>query len=141
MIRAVLTRIESSDQGTFGVLSVAGVTFFTGELPWRENASNVSCIPTGVYRCQWTYSPRFRRKMYLVDPVPRRTGIRKHAANFMGDVKKGLKAQLNGCIALGERLGWINGQKALLLSTPAMRRFESLMGGKPFELEVRYGSR
>ncbi len=133
-----LIRLESSDQGTFGKIITSGLTLFTGELPWRENKSNVSCIPAGRYKCSWTYSPRFRRHMYLVHPVVDRTGIRKHSANLMGSVDKGFKAQLNGCISLGEKLGWIENQKAVLLSVTAMRRFESHMKREPFELEVKY---
>lgn len=137
MIDATITRFDSGDQGTFGRLEMAGLSLFTGELPWRENKSNVSCIPTGIYRCAWTYSPRFRRLMYVLLDTDPRAGIRKHSANLMGDAGLGYRAQLNGCIALGERLGWLDGQKALLLSTPAMRRFEKFMGGKPFTLEIR----
>lgn len=141
MRRITLTRLESTDQGTFGTIIVPDNEwvhyFYTGELAWRDNASNVSCIPTGLYRCTWTHSPRFNRKMYLVDGVKDRAGIRKHSANFMGDDTKGFKRQLNGCIALGEKLGWIDRQKALLLSAPAMRRFEALMGGETFELEIK----
>lgn len=55
----------------------------------------------------------------------------------MGDAGKGLKCQLNGCIAIGERLGWIAGQKAVLLSAPAVRRLEEAFGGRPFSLEIR----
>lgn len=133
----VLERRESGDQGTFGRLFAGSLSFFTGELPWRDNASNVSCIPPGRYDCRWTFSPRFRRMMYvLLDTAPR-AGIRAHSANLMGDKAKGYRAQLNGCIALGERMGWLDGQKALLVSAPAMRRFESYMGGKPFTLEIR----
>jgi hypothetical protein len=54
----------------------------------------------------------------------------------MGDKLLGYRAQLNGCIALGERLGWLDGQKALLLSAPAVRRFEAHMGREPFKLEI-----
>lgn len=132
-------RVSTSDQGTFGRLILPGLTLFTGELPDRDNAPGLSCIPPGTRPCQLTYSPRFGKNLYLVGPVPGRSGIRKHAANFMGDVTKGLKAQLNGCIALGERLGWIGGQKAVLLSQPAMRRFHNFMGGRPFLLEVING--
>ena len=55
----------------------------------------------------------------------------------MGDKTKGYRCQLNGCIALGERLGYIDGQKALLLSAPAMRRFLDAARGEPFTLEIR----
>lgn len=77
--------------------------------------------------------------MYLVDGVPQRVGIRKHPANLMGDRGLGFKAQLNGCISLGEKLGWIEKQKAILISAPAVRRFETYMDHKPFELEIING--
>ena len=54
----------------------------------------------------------------------------------MGD-KPPFQKQLNGCIALGERLGWIAGQKAVLVSAPAIRRLEEYFKGEPFTLEVR----
>lgn len=75
--------------------------------------------------------------MYLLLGTEPRAGIREHSANLMGNREMGFKAQLNGCIAFGERLGWIEGQKALLLSAPAVRRFEEHMGYKPFTLEIR----
>jgi hypothetical protein len=69
--------------------------------------------------------------------VPKRAGIRIHSANFMGDASKGFHSQLNGCVALGERLGIMEGQKALLLSKPAIRKFENCMGKQPFLLEIK----
>jgi len=137
MNKYTLTRAETSPQGTFGRFVVEGISFFSGELPWYDNASNISCIPPGEYTCLWTFSPHFNRKMYGVGPVPNRSGIRKHSANFMGDARLGYRKQLNGCISLGEKLGWIGGQKAILLSSPAIRRFETMMAGRPFLLEVK----
>lgn len=61
-------------------------------------------------------------------PVPARSGIRIHPAN--------LARQLNGCVALGEKLGWMDGQKAVLLSAPAVRRVEEYFRGLPFTMEV-----
>ena len=135
---AVLTRLDGSGQGTFGRIVGPGITLFTGELPWRENRPSISCIPEGLYRVEWTWSPRFRRLMYLVSGVVVRTGIRKHPANLMGDAALGYKSQLNGCIAIGERLGWMDGQKAILLSAPAVRRFEDAMNRQPFTLGIRH---
>lgn len=137
MTLVTLERHETSDQGTFGrILLPGGVFLFTGELPWRENQSNVSCIPEGLYPCSWTFSERFRRRLYQVASVLSRTGIRIHSANLMGAHPPYL-AQLNGCIALGEKLGTIDGQKAVLVSRPALTKFETLMGGKPFTLEIK----
>lgn len=135
---AVLDRLESGDQGTFGRMWTPGLELYSGELPERGNAPNVSCIPQpGLHRVVWTFSPRFRRFMYLLLGTAPRVGIRAHAANLMGDAAQGWRAQLNGCIALGERLGWLDGQKALLLSAPAVRRFEAQLGHRPFLLEIR----
>ena len=69
---AVLERLETSDHGTFGWIWTRSLLLFTGELPWRENRFNVSRIPPEpagaprLYRVAWTYSPRFRRMMYLL---------------------------------------------------------------------------
>lgn len=135
---AVLERHETGDQGTFGRMWTRGLTLFSGELPDRGNAPNVSCIPApGLHRVLWSWSPRFRRFMYLLLGTEPRAGIRAHSANFMGDDAKGYRRQLNGCIALGEKLGWMDNQKALLLSAPAVRRFEDYMGQRPFLLEIR----
>lgn len=141
----VLERMESGLQGTFGRILARGILrLFTGELPWLGNAPSVSCIPPAwddaaprLHRVVWTWSPRFRRFMYLLEDTDPRAGIRAHPANLMGDRAAGYRAQLNGCIALGERLGWIDGQKALLFSAPAVRRFEEFMQRAPFTLEIR----
>lgn len=140
MERVLLERFESGDQGTFGRLSVGDLVLFTLELPWRENQSDHSCIPEGEYQCMWTMSAHFHRGMYLVSEVPDRAGIRIHSANLAGDRDLGYRAQLNGCIALGESLGSLDGQKALLSSAPAVRQFVKLLGQKPFTLEIRNGS-
>lgn len=129
--------MDKSDQGVFGRIVAPKISLYTGELPWRDNKPSISCVPEGVYRVDWTFSPRFKRFMYLLIGVRDRSGVRKHSANFMGDAALGFKSQLNGCIALGERIGWMDKQKALLLSAPAVRRFEEAMEHKPFDLEIR----
>lgn len=134
---AILQRLDQSDQGTFGHFVTRGLALFSGELPWRDNAASISRIPAGTYRAAVTYSPRFGRGLYLLAPTDPRVGIRVHPANFAGDSSKGLKCQLNGCIALGERLGSMDGQKAVLLSQPAVRRLEKHFGSRPFILEIR----
>ena len=131
---ATITRLETSDEGTFGRFVAGGLVLVSGELPWRDNAPSISCIPQGTYECLWTDSARFGRRLYLVAGVDRRSGIRFHAANLMGAAP--LRAQLNGCVALGEKCGWIDGQKALLVSAPAIRRFEEHFAGRPFTLEI-----
>lgn len=137
MNRVTLERFEIGDQGVFGKLNFGNASWFTGELPWRENASNISCIPLGIYVCKFTLSNRLKKFTYELLSVEKRTGIRIHAANLMGDVSKGFHAQLNGCIALGEKLGIIEHQKAVLISASAVREFETLMNRSTFTLEIK----
>ena len=112
-----LVRIESTDQGTFGNLECEGIKFHTLELPWRDNKNDISCIPVGVYKCKMTFSNRFKRMLYLVEGVQGRFAIRIHSANLAGDKAKGFRSHLNGCIALGEKRGTMDGQQALLVSS------------------------
>lgn len=133
MEKLVLERRESGDEGTFGRL----LDFYTLELPWRENVRSYSAIPEGEYPVVWEWSPRFKRQTFRLRSVPGRDGILIHSANLAGDSTRGFRCQLNGCIALGERLGWIEGQKAVLLSKPAILRFEELMKREAFTLEVK----
>ena len=134
----ILERLETSNEGTFGIISTHDEIFYVGEQPWRDNRPNISCVPCGVYRCVWTFSPRFKRFMYLVGGVNGRLGIRFHPANFMGDRSMGYSSHLHGCIALGDRLGYLSGQKALLVSRPAVKKFETLMNFEPFTLEIKW---
>lgn len=134
----VLERFDESDQGVFGYVWTRGPRFFSGECPARDNRPLVSCIlPVGIHRVAWILSPRLHRATYRVLDCPGRDGILLHPANLMGDSAKGYACQLLGCIALGERLGWIEQQKAVLFSAPAIRRFEAFMGRAPFILEIR----
>jgi len=132
-----LDRFESGDQGTFGRFSFGPFECFSGELPWRDNAPLLSCIPEGSYTTVWAESPRLKRSTYRLLAVPNRSGVLIHSSNLMGDRERGFRAQLLGCIALGEKLGAIDGQKAVLISRPAVRRFEEVMLHQPFILEIR----
>lgn len=140
-----LQRLQTGDQGTFGRVLVPamsgrpGFALYTGELPDRGNQSDISRVPDGEFDTVWAWSDHFRRMMYLLLGTDPRAGIRAHSANFMGDLSMGYKRQLNGCIAFGEKVGVMDGQRALLLSAPAVRRFESHMEQKPFRLEIVSG--
>lgn len=135
MKKVTLRRTQMGDAGTFGVLEVDGKQFVTGELPWRDNHTGVSCVPAGTYQVKWDPSPKFGFK-YELFGVPHRTAILIHAANHMGDVSKGLKSELNGCIALGTGTVVLDNQKAVTGSRKAVAEFEELMGGQLFEITI-----
>lgn len=135
-MRVILFRYSKSDQGTFGVISFNGHQLRTGELPWKDNSPNTSCIPVGKYSVRVRFSPKFGR-VYEVTGVPKRSHILFHQGNFCGSKESGFRSNVSGCILLGTRKGKINGQAAVLNSRIARRRFESVMEFEPFNLEVR----
>lgn len=136
MPKALLIRGPSTPQGTFGELWVGKVRFLTGELPWNKNEPFSSCIPAGKYTADFVFSPKFKRNTYLLYGVAERTDIRIHPANLVGDGNR-YRAEVEGCIALGRFIGEMNGQRAVMRSRQAVEHFEQMMGGKPFELEIR----
>lgn len=78
--------------GTNGDLLLNGDKICSSiELPWKENKSQVSCIPEGKYELRKRYTPRFG-KHFILTNVPNRSFILLHAAN---DALKEIK----GCIA------------------------------------------
>lgn len=138
MRKATLTRLESSDEGTFGEIETdSGFTCLSAELPWRDNAKGKSCVPPGKYRCTWRSSPRLGRKCYWLEDVRGREAVQIHAANFAGDAAKGLRSELLGCIAPGLELATVCGQRALCSSREALRLLEDDLRREPFELTIR----
>ena len=130
-----LTRKETSDEGTFGVLKGEGLSLHTAELPWRNNASRVSCIPAGRYSCRPYSSARFPN-VYEVTRVPNRSAILIHTGNNAGDVSKGFRSDVEGCILLGLGRGIVKGQKAVTPSIPAMDKFRAVVKSRCFELLI-----
>lgn len=116
IIDIYLFRHTSSDQGTEGILAVPQFCFssFTLELPWRDNRSDISCIPAGEYPLVWHESKK--HKACHVKDVPGRSGILIHSGNLAGDADKGFKTDSEGCILLGANRGILCGQRAVLHS-------------------------
>ena len=75
------------------------------ELPWKDNARDVSCIPAGgPYALRVrpaTESRRFSYDHVAVDDVPERSDILFHGGNWGGSRADGFASELLGCIAPG----------------------------------------
>ena len=148
MIEGLLERRETGDQGTFGRMFAAEKSYYTVELPWRENRQRMSCVPwaewntehgfclpEGEYHCEIRYSGHLGLTYWLKD-VPGRTYCLIHPASYGGDVTKGWKTHLEGCIGLGFAIGWIEKQKAILRSRVAVVDFMNVMKREPFLLRI-----
>lgn len=134
--QAMLMREASQDDGTYGILTLPdGSTFHTLELPWLNNETGKSCIPPGTYKAEMRDSPKFGT-VYEVKGVPNRSAILIHAGNTAGNVDRGLKSDVQGCILLGLGRGRISNQSAVIESKPALAAFMQKMGGRPFTLNI-----
>ena len=79
-------------EGTNGKIYLLGqLICYSIELPWKNNAAGISCIPEGSYAAIKRYSPKFKRHLHLTD-VPDREMILVHPAN-------NALLELKGCIA------------------------------------------
>ena len=142
MKKLFLYRLESSNEGTFGILTVDGVYWHSLELPNRDNKPNISRIPSGVYNVSLRYSPQFKRNLYHVKKVKGRTYILFHGANFAGDTKLGFQSHLQGCITLGKKVGkaknrFGNKQNCVFSSRIAIKELMTLLDNKEFKLEIK----
>ena len=130
MNEAILTRIESTDTHTMGILEFGSIKLFTMEPPWLNNEACISCIPVGVYPCILRQSPRYGWKYWLQNTEPR-TYVLIHGGNLVKHTM--------GCILPGLRKGLINGQPAVLTSKAAVSRLQDYFENQPFKLEIKNG--
>lgn len=93
------------------------------ERGWRNNESNVSCVPEGTYELKLEHSPRFRKNLWELYGVPGRAECKFHAANYW--------RQLNGCISLGNKHIDIDGDGDLDVTSSknTMKKFHDMMEG------------
>lgn len=129
---AVLTRLNDNGVETRGklVVTYGDKTFScdTLERPWKNNQTNISCIPTGTYHC--SMQPFHNTKHYELSPTAPRTGIFIHPLNYM--------TQTEGCIGLGNSYSDINhdGQLDVLHSVDTITAFEKFLDGVDFSLQI-----
>jgi hypothetical protein len=110
--------------GNCTVLDNANKPVFSGlslERGWRNNQNNISCIPAGVYTVKLEYSNRFKKKLWEIKNVPGRAETKFHSANYW--------FQLNGCVALGQRLADLNkdGYQDITNSVKTMQAFHKAL--------------
>lgn len=70
---------------------------YRGDELSKTKVAGKTAIPCGRYRLRYTFSPKFGKKMWLVDGVPFFSGIRVHTGNT-ADASE-------GCIIVGRKLG------------------------------------
>jgi hypothetical protein len=145
-----IVRSPSTSHGTFGQATATNssgetMQFITLELPWKLNARGKSCIPTGVYECDYGLSPS-KGWVYKVFNVPDRSNILIHVGNFAGDTLKGYHTDSQGCILVGKTKS--SGkpkkkditQEMITHSRVTLSDLCSFMQHKSFTLEITNGT-
>lgn len=129
-MRVEIIRHTQDKNQTLGVCTVFDdknnpvFTAISLERGWRNNESNVSCVPEGTYPVVLEYSPRFKQDLWELKEVPNRTECKFHSSNFWH--------QLNGCIALGVQAIDINKDqyKDVTRSKISMGLFHEVLRGQ-----------
>ena len=114
-----LVRIETHpEHGTFGAMTINGEAFCVTLEPYsRDNASNVSCIPTGQYICNRYSSARYP-DTFQISGVEGRSYVLFHAGNTDDDTA--------GCILLGSEFGKLGKDRGILESGDAFKSFKQV---------------
>ena len=87
-------RCFPNDTYIIGKFFIDGYRFCdTLERPWKDNATDISCIPCGTYKVKMLWSEHFQRNLPHIMDVPDRADILIHPANFVVDLK--------GCVGVG----------------------------------------
>lgn len=133
MKKLTLLRTVSSDKGTLGILYYNNdILCYTLELPWKDNKTSISCVPTGEYRCELWNSPKFGMTYELQD-VPGRSKILIHKGNWVTDI--------NGCVLVGMQQSILDGSNnrySVFNSTEAFKKFTQILDGDiGFDLEIK----
>ena len=110
---------EDANFGTFGILKIDKRVFcFTLEPADVLNETDRSSIPAQQYICQKVVSPRFGKTFEVTD-VPGRNHILFHPGNTVNETE--------GCIILGERVGMLRENRAVLNSGHTFDKFMALL--------------
>lgn len=94
----------------------------TLELEWKNNQSNISCVPSGFYNIELEWSQKFNMKLWELKGVPGRSEAKIHVANYYH--------QIQGCIAVGDMHIKLNSDSYLDVrnSKNTLKRLHEKMG-------------
>lgn len=120
-----ITRFYNPDC-TLGRLVLGNFQCFTLELPWLNNANDISCIPEGVYKAFKRNSPTNGFVIELKE-VPNRSYVQIHKGNYTRNVK--------GCILVGDGIKFLDSDSIpdVTSSSVTLTKLLSLL---PEEFEV-----
>lgn len=141
-MKLTLKRFGSTPHGTFGVIHVDGIPFYTVERPWRNNERMISCVPLGEYELLWrptttsvpsgfgghTWYLQGGTVSFDEEPGKLRYRCAIHRANIMDDVM--------GCIGIGKGLGYQSRRWSIINSGKALGDLLNKIGSQDHQLNI-----
>lgn len=113
-----IVRLEETDQGAIGVLLIDGLVHcFTLEPDSGDKKK--SQIPLGSFHVRRFHGAKWKDTFEIV--VPGHTAVLFHSGNT--------EEHTQMCVLLGEKEGWLKGDRAVLESGKAFEAFMKIMGG------------
>lgn len=127
----LILRTTNQSKQTLGRLLYKNFSCFTLELPWKDNKTEISCIPAGKYKVSRRYSSKYGDHLQVLD-VKDRTYILIHSGNYYSDIL--------GCILVGSSLVDLNkdGYKDVTESKNTLKKLLSILPKTNITLEIRY---
>ena len=110
-----IVRLENTTQGTIGVLVINGLVECWTMQP--DSSDTHFHIPSGSYVCKRFHGQKWQDTFEIV--VKGHTALLFHAGNTEEDTQ--------GCVLLGEDVGYLNGKRAVLASGKAFCEFMKKM--------------
>ncbi len=126
-----IIRLEENFQyGTFGKMRINKEVFCeTLEPPDKENVQSISSIPAQQYLCKRIISPKYS-ECFEIQNVPGRSHVLFHAGNVVAHTK--------GCVILGQYVGKLKENRAVLNSGNTFKEFmKRLEGYNEFHLTIK----
>jgi hypothetical protein len=129
MKTAELIRLQTGEQGTFGVLLINREVFcMTLEPPDRQNKVDISCIPAGQYIVKPHLSPTLG-EVYYIQNVIDRMFIYFHRGKYLKDTK--------GCILIGKYIERVDDAFVLRHPRDTFDMLQEVVG-EPFHLTIKW---
>lgn len=95
-LKITILRQSATEKCTSGYIAVGGdIVAYTVELPFNNNISCISSIPSGTYAATLRYDKSDKWRIELKD-VPERSGIQIHVGNWTREIQ--------GCVLVGAKL-------------------------------------
>jgi len=134
-MKILIERYDYSNKQTIGRIHLLNdkdtviESYYSLELPDKDNRKRISCIPEGIYMAHKHTSPKFGKCLWIKD-IPNRSEVLIHRGNYYTDIL--------GCILIGSDLKDINkdGVLDVVNSSNSVKSLLKMINQDIIEIEI-----